>query len=191
MNWPTDFWTRRRAAVAEAAEAELLNAPREGEEAEAQAPPQPEEEVLAGLGLPDPDTLNMGDDFSAFMSKAVPAYLRKRALRRLWRSNPVLACVDGLNDYDDDYLTGSYGQGPVQTTYQVGKGLLAHILEVQRVAEPARQDTDEIAEHAPEEPAPEIEAVPEAHVDVAEVPADEDDTPRPRRMSFQFEGEAT
>ena len=29
--------------------------------------------------------------------------LRRLALRRLWRSDPVLANLDGLNDYDEDF----------------------------------------------------------------------------------------
>ena len=53
-----------------------------------------DEEILESLGLPDPDTLKRGDDFSAFMSKAVPARLRSRALRKLWISDPVLANLD-------------------------------------------------------------------------------------------------
>ena len=97
-----------------------------------------DEDILEELGLPDPDSLVLGDDFKAFMSKSVPEHLRKRALRKLWRSNPVLACVDGLNDYDDDYLAQSLGQGAIKTSYQVGKGMLAHLLEVERLkdAEP-------------------------------------------------------
>jgi hypothetical protein len=37
------------------------------------------------------------------MKQAVPEELRRLALRKLWRSDPVLANVDGLNDYDLDY----------------------------------------------------------------------------------------
>ena len=33
---------------------------------------RPDEEVLEELGLPDPDTMKPGDNFAAFMSKAVP-----------------------------------------------------------------------------------------------------------------------
>ena len=38
----------------------------------------------------------MGDDFSGFMARNVPDHLRRRALRKLWVSNPVLANLDGL-----------------------------------------------------------------------------------------------
>lgn len=81
-----------------------------------------EAEFLARNGLPDPDTLRRGDDFGAFMRAGVPALLRRRALRRLWTSNPVLACLDGLNDYDGDYT--SPGPSAMKTAYRVGRGLL-------------------------------------------------------------------
>src|SRR5688572_2442765 len=41
--------------------------------------------------LPDIDTLTYESDFTVFMRKGVPSELRKRALQRLWRSNPTLA----------------------------------------------------------------------------------------------------
>lgn len=135
MTRGASFWDRRRAAVRAEAEAEE-HARREAEVAAEQATlaEKTDEEILAELDLPDPDSLQMGDDFTRFMVRKVPQHIRQRALRRLWRSNPVLACVDGLNDYDDDYLTGSTGNGPLQTTYQVGKGLAAHLLELERQA---------------------------------------------------------
>jgi len=96
-------WSQRRAAVAAEAEAESQLAEQAvlAQEQEALAE-KTDDEILEELGLPDPDTLVQGDDFKVFLSKAVPAHIRKRALRKLWRSNPILACVDGLNDYDDD-----------------------------------------------------------------------------------------
>lgn len=108
MTGKATFWDRRRAAVRAEAEAEAA-AGQEALEAEQQQAlaEKTDNEILTDLGLPDPDTLAQGDDFAAFMAKAVPEHIRKRALRKLWRSNPVLACVDGLNDYDDDYLSGS------------------------------------------------------------------------------------
>ena len=133
MNARPSFWDRRRAAVREEAEAEA----RSREAAQIAAlPPEPEqsdEEILEALGLPDPDSLTAGDDFTAFMVKAVPHHLRNRALRKLWRSNPVLACLDGLNDYDDDYLTGSTGNGVIKTAYQVGKGMTFHVEKMARL----------------------------------------------------------
>ncbi len=182
-------WSRRRAAVAAEAEAEALAAEQALLEREqAELCEKTDEEILEALGLPDPDSLVQGDDFKVFLSKAVPAHLRKRALRTLWRSNPVLACVDGLNDYDDDYLTGSFGQDPIKTAYQVGKGMLAHLLEVERQKEAALTPAaiEEVAAE-PECETPEVEAF-VAVVEDAQEPMEEP-MPTPRRMQFQFEGD--
>jgi hypothetical protein len=208
-------WSRRRAAVA--AEAAALK--REAEDAvvaeqQAELAEKSEAEILEELGLPDPDALVMGDDFKAFMVKTVPQYLRKRALRSLWRSNPVLACVDGLNDYDDDYLTGSTGQGPIKTSYQVGKGMLAHLLEMERQAACLTDDNtpqDNAPVDTDAEDADPIKATPtdsETLMASTDVNSDDDPavdiyadashadaedhiehaTPAPRRMQFHIEG---
>lgn len=200
MSAPTSLWSRRRAAVA-AEEAAEAKAAQEAEIAAQQAElaEKPDEVILEELGLPDPDTLVQGDDFTAFMAKAVPAHLRKRALRTLWRSNPVLACVDGLNDYDDDYLTGSYNQAPIKTSYQVGKGMMAHLVEMDRQAKALLEPSEEAEAAAPQEdvavaeaetaealapqdasPAPEMDTTTETEAEPEHIPA-------PRRMQFRFE----
>jgi len=51
----------------------------------------------------DIDELEYGSDFTPFMDAKVPKALKRMALRKLWRSNPILANVDGLNDYDEDF----------------------------------------------------------------------------------------
>ncbi len=210
MTRSANFWERRRAGVkaeveaSAAAEQAAIEARQQQALAEKSA-----EEILADLDLPDPETMKKGDDFTAFMAKAVPEHIRKRALRKLWRSNPVLACVDGLNDYDDDYLTGSYGNGPIATNYQVGKGLLAHVLEVAQQGEQSADDamtldkdakaaqdkpqeepveialTDEAAVATGEAHASDLAAEPEASVQDADDGADDF---RPRRMAFYFDG---
>ncbi len=188
------FWDRRRAAVRAESEAEAAARQAALEDGQQQAlAEKSDEEILTDLGLPDPDTLAMGDDFAAFMAKAVPEHIRKRALRKLWRSNPVLACVDGLNDYDDDYLSGSHGNAPVQTTYQVGKGLMAHVREMARQDELAANDLTPLdkdgilAEDATgEDPAAETENVSAAPEEPPAQP--ETEFGKPRRMVFHFDG---
>ena len=96
-----DFWSRRKAAV-EAEDAALQKQDVEVAR-EADAAEKSDEDLLEELGLPDPESLSEGDDFSAFMSSAVPTRLRNRALRRLWATNPVLANIDGLVEYGEDY----------------------------------------------------------------------------------------
>lgn len=191
-------WSRRKAAVAAEAVAEdrAVEDAVIAEHHEALAE-KTDVEILEELGLPDPDAMVQGDDFKAFLSKTVPAHLRKRALRKLWRSNPVLACVDGLNDYDDDYLTGSYGQGPISTTYQVGKGMLSHLLEMERQKEALLSQIEEDAtsevseEHLDAEEQEglrieQIDAIPPLEPEI-EMQEAEPMMPTPRRMTFHFE----
>ncbi|MEO1276471.1 MAG: DUF3306 domain-containing protein, partial [Pseudomonadota bacterium] len=92
-----DFWSRRRAAVAaEEAEMEVETSAEEAADAAAAYDEMPDEEVLAALNLPDPDRVTSGEALREFLAEAVPDRLRRRALRALWRSNPVLANVDHL-----------------------------------------------------------------------------------------------
>ena len=83
-----------------------------------------DEEILEELGLPDPDELKEGDDFSGFMKGAVPTRLRNRALRKLWLTNPVLANLDEMVDYGEDFTDAATVIENLQTAYQVGKGWL-------------------------------------------------------------------
>lgn len=70
----------------------------------AEEPPAEEDEETVRIeDLPDVETLTYESDFTAFMRKGVPEELQRLALHKLWRSSPVLANLDGLNDYDLDY----------------------------------------------------------------------------------------
>lgn len=71
----------------------------------ADAQPATGEEETAALDLPDIETLDKDSDFTVFMKEGVPEALKRQALRKLWRSDPVFAVIDGLDDYDDDYRT--------------------------------------------------------------------------------------
>ena len=136
MSRGSDFWSRRKARV-EAAEVEATQAELE-EKTDA--------EILEEFGLPDPDSLEPGQDIAGFMNKAVPERLRRRAMRQLWRLNPVLANLDGLNDYDGDFTNAATDAPGVKTAYQVGKGMLRHVqaLEEQERAKIAAQSGEHI-----------------------------------------------
>ncbi|MEX5727188.1 hypothetical protein Ga0609869_000541 [Rhodovulum iodosum] len=182
-------WSRAKRSGGEEPETEGAGPP-----AEATVPAPAEErsdaEILQELGLSDPDSLQPGDDFSAFLREAVPEHLRRRALRRLWRSNPVLANLDGLNDYDTDFTGDSVGPGLLQTAYKVGRGFVL--------------DEDVPAETPPVERADTAEVeTPESDVQIDEVfensaePWTEDsvmqDSDRVRarkRMRFRFQTSA-
>ena len=90
-----------------------------------EATPAPEEEAIDESTLADPETLNAGDDFTAYLGKGISSGLRRRALRRLWTTNPVLANLDGLNDYDDDYTAIGPPGGLLKTAYKAGRGFLS------------------------------------------------------------------
>lgn len=139
MTVQQSFWSRRKQAV-EAEARQEAEARRATEEAEALAAQEQkaDDELLTELDLPDPDTLQAGDDFSVFMAKSVPTRLRNRALRKLWLSNPVLANLDDLVDYAEDFRSAGLTGDVVQTTYQVGKGLMKHVEELARL-----ENTDE------------------------------------------------
>ncbi len=148
-----DFWSRRKQAVEAEAEVEVAKQVAVEEKQSVEAiEAQTDAEVLEELGLQDPETMEAGDDFSAFMAKAVPTRLRNRALRKLWLSNPALANLDALVDYGEDFTTSADAVEVVQTTYQVGKGLLAHVQEMARQDEVKlqSQDADEMP-HVTEE----------------------------------------
>jgi len=87
----------------------------------------PEEEVLAKYDLPNPDNIELGTDITGFMNKEIPEFLRRKALRSLWRSNPVLHVLDGLNDYDEDYTDAAFAGQVVNTVYKVGEGMFKKV----------------------------------------------------------------
>ena len=166
-------WANRKAAVQAEAEAERLA---EVATEHAALAEKPEAEVLEALDLPNPDEMQAGDDFSAFMKETVPAALRNRALKRLWTSNPVLANVDMLVDYGEDFTAAADPVGIVKTIYRVGKGMLPDEEEVVEIA-PAPEVAEEI-----EEEVVVMETAPLPEPEEAALPL----APR-RRMRFDFE----
>lgn len=80
-------------------------------------------EVVAKL--PDIESLDETSDFAPFMAKGVPEILRRRALRKLWRLNPLFANLDGLNDYDEDFTDAANVLSEIKTIYKVGKGMIS------------------------------------------------------------------
>ncbi|KAB2543067.1 hypothetical protein AL035_04240 [Salipiger aestuarii] len=190
------FWARRREAVAAETRAESAareDAARSRTEAELEA--RSDEDLLAELNLPEPETLVGGEDLRRFLAAQLPQRLKRRALRALWRSNPVLACLDGLNDYEDDFTDAAVAQGAVTTLYQVGRGFAERVQEVaEKLPGPdAASDPVAMVEAAPAplpDPPARIAAAPEpAPGTDAETEQDAPLPPRLRRMQFQFDPE--
>lgn len=88
-----------------------------------------DDEILSILELPDPETLKLGDTVEKFMDGRVPERIRLKALRAFWKTNPVLANIDGLDEYCEDYTDAAMVVENLQTIYQVGKGYAVQALD--------------------------------------------------------------
>ena len=98
----------------------------------ADAQPAAAEEETAALDLPDIETLDKDSDFTVFMKEGVPEALKRQALRKLWRSDPVFAVIDGLDDYDDDYRTAFVvAENLAKKLKKSGKGAADHGTETE------------------------------------------------------------
>lgn len=137
------LWAKRKAAVAAEAQAEAQARQEAARQAEEQAlAERSDEDLLAEAGVKAPEDLADAAEVRDFLSQQLPERLKRRALRRLWGTNPVLACRDGLNDYDEDYTDAAAG-GPVRTAYVVGKGMVA---QFKTFVEPEKEPAAEMAE---------------------------------------------
>ncbi|MGH6914918.1 MAG: DUF3306 domain-containing protein [Geminicoccales bacterium] len=83
--------------------------------------------------LPPIESLTYESDYTVFLREGVPPEIRKQALQRLWRSDPVLANLDGLLEYGEDYSGIGKTKSIVRTAYRVGRGMLHdHVSEEER-----------------------------------------------------------
>lgn len=171
-------------------------------------------ELLEKYKLPDPDSMKAGDDFSAFMKQAIPDRIRRRALRVLWGSNPILANLDELVDYGEDFTDAATVMENMPTIYKVGKGAAWKFKEEQerlaaeRAAEEAEaaerrlhngEPEEDLALEEPDAEEPETidptetaETEPEAELELAVLPEEESALalplpPKPRPMRFEFD----
>jgi hypothetical protein len=127
--------------------------------------------------LPDLETLDDDSDFTGFLQDGVPEALRRQALRRLWRVNPVLANLDGLNDYDENYSLLGMVTEQIQSLYRVGKGYLDE--DEPDGDETEAEDGDEIAEEgATPDPEETAESAPDPEPDDSSDPAEPVQTAR-------------
>jgi hypothetical protein len=160
-----DRWSRRKRGETStgAPETETADAgPAAVAQPESQESPDTgDPEVVANL--PDLDSLTEDSDFTAFLQDGVPEVIRRKALRRLWRLNPIFANLDGLNDYDEDYSALGIVAENIKTIYKVGKGYLDEDedeaeaeAEAEIAADESEEDETGGAEGEPEpEPEPE------------------------------------
>lgn len=200
----SDFWERRKEAVRaeEAAEEKAKTAAEEAEK-QARLERMSDQEVLRELELPDPDSLAEGDDFSVFLKKAVPERIRLRALRRLWTTNPVLANLDGLIEYGEDFSDAATVVENLQTAYRVGQGMARHVAAMAEQSQAAGEEEESAANESETEESPDTDAdekpdnLPRKQI-VPEIDKDEQNSRvvaekeegsgfKPRRMSYHFD----
>lgn len=136
----------------------------EGAQANAETPPP---------DLPDVETLDGESDYSVFLGENVPEDLTRLALRKLWRSDPALANLDGLNDYDTDFTMAGKAAEAVKTAYRVGRG---YADDAQLPGETGDDATvhDDVARAEPD--VPDGDAADEADVGPDDTPDDTPDT---------------
>jgi hypothetical protein len=154
-------WSQRKAAARRGVPAEDAGAdPRRDEEAAAPAAQLPAsaasemeanpaaEQAEEMPALPPVEELTAESDYTVFLGDKVPEAIKRAALNKLWRSDPVLANLDGLNDYDEDYNLANSLITSVQTAYKVGKGYVDEAEE--KLAQVEGEQTGEAAEPAEE-----------------------------------------
>lgn len=117
----------------------------------------------------DFESLNYGSDYTQFMKKGVPEAVRRRALRMLWQSNPVLANIDGLNDYDEDFTDAAMVVKAFSSSYKVGSGYLTEEERLASYSEEART----VGTDAPDEEAQDADVAEAEDMDVEDI-ADDD-----------------
>lgn len=121
-------WSRRKAAIAAGEDvidvhpALATTEPVSNEPDEARLK-ELEENRMAAEAI-DVESLNYESDFSMFLKDGVPSLLRQKAMRILWRSNPLLANVDGLCDYDENFADPSMILKTFESAYKIGKGYI-------------------------------------------------------------------
>lgn len=161
---------------------------------------RPDAEILAEHGLPDPDDIGPDDDISGFMKDAIPRRLRNRALRKLWLRNPVLANLDELVDYGEDYTDAATVAEAMVSAWQAGRGYLKEA-PAEPSAPPETQITDPVDEEEGEGPAAVAETAPadEPRDTLPEPPSESAAAgsdpsiaaPARRRMAFRLPGSGT
>lgn len=102
-----------------------------------------EEQQKIVAELPAIESLTKDSDFTPFLSDGVPEFIKRRALRVLWRSDAFFGFRDGLNDYDEDYNVIHRIIDSLTGNYQVGRGHLSEKELQDMMPEEARRAFDE------------------------------------------------
>lgn len=184
-------WSKRKQAVAAGEE---MQEPSLDEAISDDVPNEISEERAAELKANqlaaeaiDMERLEYDSDFSAFFKDGVPLLLKQKAMRILWRTHPVLANVDGLCDYDENFADPSLILDKYASAYRVGKGYAfedtADEGEEEVAAAEASDESEIVASEEQEPPAP-IDAHVEPPTDLNDEGIEED-TPKREHVSLR------
>jgi hypothetical protein len=139
---------------------------------------------IAPEDLPDIETLDKDSDYTPFMQDGVPEWLRRVALHKLWLSDPLLANLDGLNDYDEDFSAIGTVAREITSRYKPGSGMPdddhpdISAEESGQTAEPDAANDDAIeSEVAADDEAEDDDGNPDAPSDAAREETDDADDP--------------
>ncbi len=80
------------------------------------------EQEQAVENLPPIESLEKDSDFTPFFGPNVPDFLKRRAFKALWMSNPLFGFRDGLNDYDENFRLIDKLITAADSDYRPGKG---------------------------------------------------------------------
>jgi len=186
-------WARRKAAVQSEQDLETpkrgaaLPASATGSPATDEQTPAPKAAVATAdpadrnaegvpADLPDLDTLDYESDYAGFLSKDVSDAVRNIALRKLWRSNPLLANVDGLVDYDDDFTDAATVVEGMKSAYRIGRGMVQDEDEGKEEAEVADAAEADASQDGADETAPLAETADDEPETVSDAPTVAEDS---------------
>lgn len=99
-----------------------LNADADGE---TPAPATPAPMTAEDIAAIDFEALDANSDYTRFMQDGVPDWVRRKALNKLYMTNPIFNELDGLDYYDEDFTDAVWAVGKVETSYKVGRGFMS------------------------------------------------------------------
>ena len=109
----------------------------------------------------DFDALDANSDYTRFMQDGVPDWVRRKALSKLYMTNPVFNELDGLDYYDEDFTDAVWAVGDIETSYKVGQGFMSdeEVAEWEALGAPDAETAEEAG--ADEGPVVDLEPGPE------------------------------
>jgi len=139
-------WSRRKAEAkdggappADVSPAETANAPavdggrsgspqaeEAGDQPGGQPPEKKRELTEADFADVDFEALNYHSDYGRFTAPGVPESIKRRALQKLWTTDPIFTAADPFQDYQGDYTDAAVGvpAGTLKTSYRIGRGFM-------------------------------------------------------------------